>query len=215
MNCPYCDNPVSALSSQCDFCGASLPTSQTKATASLSKVILSTCRRHSTDGSGLYVSPNIPWKKEYNLRQSVFQTGPIANDTHVLALIDATIFGSAKNGMLITPLGLYIHNDWTASTTGNFFIPWSELLQARASNYPHKKITEIVLTPTVALDLSGSNMSVLSAMDLIHDLQYAITTSLNTSQQQAASQSTTRRCQYCDREIAAPDTACPSCGAPL
>ena len=41
---------------------------------------------------------------------------PLPRQETVLALVDATIFGSAKNGMAIGLSGVYWNNDWTTES---------------------------------------------------------------------------------------------------
>jgi hypothetical protein len=52
----------------------------------------------------VYISPNIPQKKVYNAINSY---APYVLDSQVIALYDSTVFGSAKEGLLITGAAFY------------------------------------------------------------------------------------------------------------
>ena len=59
-----------------------------------------------------YVAELIPQNKLESAREKY----PSPGGGKVIALIDATIFGSAENGMLIGEYGLSWHNDWSTTT---------------------------------------------------------------------------------------------------
>jgi hypothetical protein len=69
----------------------------------------------------LYITPNIPPKKLANARQSC----AVAADDEVLALVDTTGLGSAKSCLLVATSGIYVKNDWAASSPGRNFLPYS------------------------------------------------------------------------------------------
>lgn len=45
---------------------------------------------------------------------------PVHSGETIIALVDATVFGSAKNGMALGHRGIYWKNDWTTDTAKNF-----------------------------------------------------------------------------------------------
>ncbi len=57
-----------------------------------------------TDGDHIYVKPNIPEKK---LNNAINKYAQEVDKNQVIALGDFTVFGSAKEGFLITPAGFY------------------------------------------------------------------------------------------------------------
>ena len=54
----------------------------------------------------IHLAPDIPAKKLANARKAYAQTTP---DEEVLALVDITVFGGAKDGMVLTDRRLYCH----------------------------------------------------------------------------------------------------------
>jgi len=75
--------------------------------------------------SDVYMNPSIPDKKLANARQ----TCEVPESETVLLLINHTVFGSAKNCLLITSNGIYFHNPWEAKNPGRFYIPFAQLKQ--------------------------------------------------------------------------------------
>ena len=70
---------------------------------------------------------NIPLEKLDNARASY----PVDQNDVALALIDSTIFGSAKTGMVIGLKGVYFRNNWMTETLENF-LSWGELNSNRS-----------------------------------------------------------------------------------
>ena len=54
----------------------------------------------------VYVAPDIPEKK---LNAAIKSMAPTLDPDYVLAVIDTTLFGGAKDGGLITGMSLYLH----------------------------------------------------------------------------------------------------------
>ncbi len=64
-------------------------------------------------GDNIFVLPNIPVDKLRNVLSSYAKQGASAigcGDEHALVLYDNTVFGSAKDGMLITDRAIYAHD---------------------------------------------------------------------------------------------------------
>lgn len=78
------------------------------------------CNRQSQDG--FYAGNRIPGKK---LGNAIGSYG-IGHTTDVIALIDCTVFGSAKDGMAICENGLYWHNQFESP----MFISWDDFSDA-------------------------------------------------------------------------------------
>lgn len=73
--------------------------------------------------SKLYIQDKIPEDKEQNARGAC----EIPPGESLLALIDCTSFGSAKNCLVFTTSAIYGHNDWAGKTPGTVKIPYSEI----------------------------------------------------------------------------------------
>jgi hypothetical protein len=74
----------------------------------------------------LYIVPYIPENKVRNARKSCM----IPANESICALIDSTSFGSAKNCLVIGTSGIFINNDWSCSTPGRHFIPYTKFKTA-------------------------------------------------------------------------------------
>lgn len=78
------------------------------------------CARYS--GADYYVAELIPQKK----LESAMTSYPVPGGGRVVALIDATLMGSADNGMAIGEHGISWHNDWTTNSKRTSF-RWEEM----------------------------------------------------------------------------------------
>ena len=187
-------------------------------------------------GDDLYVSPGIPNDK---LCALAFTT-MLPQNTLVFALIDTTVFGGAKNGMLITSNGLYIHNDNTANRPGIFYVSWNDLLQTENTMYPLRvELGELALTPNVQFEFSGCSMNADQLIPLLMNLRSAYRKYVampqtsqtpniqpspqpqpqpqQTQQQPPLQQKPLRqvKCTFCNSVFEAGPSNCPSCGAPI
>ena len=69
---------------------------------------------------GMFVEPDIPSKKLLNAKQSC----QLPRYEHPVGLIDCTVMGSAKNGLVLGMKGIYYHNDWAGKKPGNAMVPY-------------------------------------------------------------------------------------------
>lgn len=174
----------------------------------------------------LYVSPGIPNDKLCALAFSTM----MPTSTQVLALIDTTVFGSAKNGMLITSNGLYIHNDNTGDKPGNFYISWDMMLQTENTMFPLKVgLGELALMPGIQFEFSGCSLNADQLIPLLMNLRSAYKKYSTASQPQSSPQSAPMftqqavqthqappekiKCPFCDGIIDAALSNCPHCRA--
>jgi hypothetical protein len=74
----------------------------------------------------LYVAPEIPESKLWNA-QNLYD---VPDDEKAIGLINATVFGSAKNGLMFGVHGLYFRNAWSANLPGTHSVPYSSLPSA-------------------------------------------------------------------------------------
>lgn len=112
---------------------------------------------------GLYVAPDIPHKKADNAAASY----GMPSSAKVFAIVDSTVFGSAKNGLAFTSHGLYWKNDWT-TTSAKTHMPWEEFKathQGRAT-----KGSELFLGNGCAFGMAGSSMKPKALLQLMEKL---------------------------------------------
>lgn len=112
---------------------------------------------------GLYVAPDIPRKKADNAAASY----GMPSSAKVFAIVDSTVFGSAKNGLAFTSHGLYWKNDWT-TTSAKTHMPWEEFTatnQGRAT-----KGSELFLGNGCAFGMAGSSMKPKVLLQLLEKL---------------------------------------------
>lgn len=178
---------------------------------SLQERILSVCNQYCC--ANWYIAPDIPVKKLRNLCENVQP----AKDVKIYALIDETVFGNAKNGMLVASDGLYIHNDTVAATPGRHFLSWDMFLANAERGYPSSfSFTEVALAP--AVKYNGINkkrlMAMLTELLAVWRTHFAEEKKRNATLVSLQSFSA-RRCQYCDTVVTATQADCPSCGAPI
>lgn len=102
---------------------------------------------------------DIPSKKLNNAINSY----EIPEEENVIAIIDATVFGSAKNGLAITLNGLYWNNDWTTETKIRK-ISWRDFNSDEIKPIAKNKLQ---ICKGGILDLTGSNVNAAEAEGII------------------------------------------------
>lgn len=100
-----------------------------------------------------YVKGSIPPEK-----LAAAQNYPVSPGYDVLALVDATLFGSAKIGMAITQEGVFWSNGngWLDTTTERNHLTWTELMDTEkgvSTNEHH-----LILIPGSLINLAGSSV---------------------------------------------------------
>jgi len=100
---------------------------------------------------GLFVSPNIPTKKIEN----AFAHYGIPTSAEVFGIVDATVFGSAKNGLAFTSDGLFWKNSWTTDSAKNQ-MSWDELFSTAQAR--RVKGQDLLLGNGCVVGLAGSSM---------------------------------------------------------
>ena len=88
--------------------------------------------------------------------KTAIQYYPVDLDDTPLALIDSTVFGSAKCGLVIGLKGLYWRNDWTTKSDRSF-LSWGELAEKSDDMYTTRH--GVQLTSGCEFNLSGSSMN--------------------------------------------------------
>ncbi|MDQ0090959.1 hypothetical protein J2T12_004385 [Paenibacillus anaericanus] len=89
-------------------------------------VITNICANYS--GPDYYVADKIPKKKLRNAQAAL----SIPVHEHVVMLVDATVFGSCKNGLAVTNNGVYWKNDWLTATD-HTYLSWGDFVRVDIS----------------------------------------------------------------------------------
>ncbi len=110
-----------------------------------------------------YKYENIPPQK----LETAIQNYPVALDETPLALIDTTILGSAKTGMVIGLKGLYWKNSWATHSDRNF-ISWDELAGDGFSIY--KTRYGVQLARGCEFSMSGSSFNNDACLNLLNNV---------------------------------------------
>jgi DNA uptake protein ComE-like DNA-binding protein len=113
--------------------------------------------------SSLYVGRAIPDKKLRN----VIEHFPLPKGEEVIALVDATVFGSCKYGLAICREGMYVNNSWT-SRIRKGFITWNEFKKANI-----KKIDtyEVEINENFTVGLAGSALKPQKLIEILEHIQ--------------------------------------------
>lgn len=111
---------------------------------------------------GFFIGDAIPGKKLTNARTKC-QVPP---NEKIIALIDCTIMGSAKNGLLFSASGnLYMHNVWGATQSGAQTVPWTTLTDCEITLNPQRKYE--VFIGSSCINTSASSLSTEQAKAII------------------------------------------------
>lgn len=110
MHCTNCNVEWEYAAIRCPDCGNRLTDRVTASVSSADDWLLAVCDEASFM-SAFYIGDGIPDKK----RQNVCEHYPIGSD-ELVALLDCTVFGSAKVGLAIGRKGIYWNTDWTTET---------------------------------------------------------------------------------------------------
>lgn len=113
-------------------------------------------------GEDIHIYEDIPQNK----LQTAIKSYPIDNNDTVLALIDATVFGSAKVGMAIGIKGIYFKNDWSTPTRKSFF-SWEDL---KGKKVEKGSMFCILISPGSEFNVSGATISRDVLINLLNSL---------------------------------------------
>lgn len=114
--------------------------------------------------SARYIKPNIPEKKQRN----AIRKSKAPADTDVWVLLDATVFGSADNSLIVTPTGLYCHNDWSGKTSGAHHVSWHDFMR---SDLKTDGSFSIHIGCGSYWDIAGSGLKLVVVQRMLRDLQ--------------------------------------------
>lgn len=116
---------------------------------------------------GLFVAPNIPSKKAKNAIACYGM--PVS--VNIYAIVDSTVFGSAKNGLAFTSEGLFWKNDWTTTSAKNH-MSWEELINTSQEHAVDG--SELLLGQDCAFGMAGSGMKPAVLLKLLEKLAQKI-----------------------------------------
>lgn len=116
---------------------------------------------------GLFVAPNIPSKKAKNASACYGMPASVS----IYAIVDSTVFGSAKNGLAFTSEGLFWKNDWTTTSAKNH-MSWEELINTSQEHAVDG--SELLLGQDCAFGMAGSGMKPAVLLKLLEKLAQKI-----------------------------------------
>lgn len=113
--------------------------------------------------SSYYIADMVPEKK----RENAMKLYPPPQNGRIAALIDTTIFGSAKSGMLISEYGISWKNNWI-NPSANTSMIWEEV--ARKSIVQKDKYL-VVFDKNSLFDTCGSTIEIKKLIHLFEKIQ--------------------------------------------
>ncbi|MBO2672073.1 hypothetical protein [Shewanella algae] len=116
---------------------------------------------------GLFVAPNIPSKKAKNASACY----GMSSSVDIYAIVDSTVFGSAKNGLAFTSEGLFWKNDWTTTSAKNH-MSWEELVNTSQEHAVDG--SDLLLGQGCAFGMAGSGMKPAVLLKLLEKLAQKI-----------------------------------------
>lgn len=100
-----------------------------------------------------YVGTNIPKRK----LQNALSEFSVTKNESVFALVDTTVFGSAKQGALFTNKGIHVKNSWTGDMSEGF-ISWNDFQYAEFEN-TNRFTKKEVWMDNVQIEMSGASLT--------------------------------------------------------
>ena len=133
-------------------------------TPELTEEVLAIIRNHR--GNDMYIVPNIPNKKLVNAREANY----VPADENILCLVNSTVWGGAKNSLLVGLHGIYVRNDWAGDSPGHHFVSYMELLNVVVGS---KGWYEMSIGET-NFNMSSCNMSRKTLVRMLREIQTVI-----------------------------------------
>ena len=95
--------------------------------------------------------------------------GMEVEEENALAILDCTVFGSAKNGVLFDQTGIYLMNDWTASDfTG--FVSWEDFAEKGHVVAADQYIVQILENRKVGICVAGCDLDTPKTVALFNQI---------------------------------------------
>ena len=117
----------------------------------------------------VFLAPNVPDQKLKN----ALATCRVPPTEEILILVDATVFGSAKNALLVGHQGVYFHNDWSGETPGAHAVSYERLATHRIGTGPGSH--EVDVGPGSMFNTAGSQASNIDVANLLREVQKVMT----------------------------------------
>ena len=92
-------------------------------------------------------------------------------DERILALVDATVFGSAKNALVFGTEGVYYHNDWNSRCAGVGTVPYAEFAERL---FVRESWAEVGLGQGQFFNRSGSQVTSQKIVELLNAVRAAL-----------------------------------------
>lgn len=121
---------------------------------------------NSYNSSGYFVAPNIPPDR---LKKASEKCRVVPEDK-ILALLDLTVVGNARNCLLISTSGVYFHNGGAGEHPGRYFFPFSTLKSCNIEPFDR---FEVIIGPS-SVDLSGSDFTPAMLIGLLMNIRNTI-----------------------------------------
>ncbi len=115
-----------------------------------------------------FIGDVIPEKKLVNVRKRY----PVPDQERIVALLDTTVFGSAKTGLAIGETGLHWRN--ASVETNRTYISWHEFASVPITTKGILPPPKIAMGKDAVVELLGSGLSKDDVVKLLTDLQYLI-----------------------------------------
>ena len=114
---------------------------------------------------GFYLKGSISQKKLKNALNKC----DVPSDETILALIDLTVFGSAKNCLVFGEKGIYFHNDATGKTPGAFSVDY---LEFRDGSFDKGGFQELYMGSDIYLNISGAKHGIKNEiLDILNEIK--------------------------------------------
>lgn len=113
-------------------------------------IILDACLAMERDH--FYVRDSIPHKK----RKRAIKEMNIPDNEQIIALVDCTVFGSAKHGSVFTNKGIHVKNGWT-SDVREAYLDWESVMNADLM-YSNKFGQQEIWINNLHVEMSGSSL---------------------------------------------------------
>ena len=135
----------------------------------IKKYLVRAAKEYACDDLFFPSSPKFPAKLSNMIVAVQAKCNLDASDDEAIALLDCTVFGSAKNGVLFCRSGFYTLNDWAGSVNG--FVSWKDFV--RKGNVRKKGVYDVLLSdePSVGIDVSGSDINADKTVMLFKNLR--------------------------------------------
>jgi len=123
--------------------------------------------RRFTPHDDLHLAPSIPAQKLTNSRDSC-QVPPSED---IVALIDSTVLGSAKNALLVGGRAIYYRNDWAGKQPGAGSVSYADLASA---TFGAEGWTEVSLGPGQYFNVAGSGVKQATLIEILQAVQRVV-----------------------------------------